>query len=129
MVKGHCINHEVDIVAEKGDRHFMVECKFYSEQGRKCNVQVPINIQSRFMDIKITLEKQPGHGSKLHQGWLAINTRFSEDAIQYGNCIRLKLISWDYPENGSLKERMDRSGLHPITCLSESKKLCLVRMQ
>lgn len=118
FVQGHCVQHEVDVVAEKDREHFMIECKFHSDPGRKCNVQVPLYIQSRFLDVKAKWEKQQGHGHKFHQGWVVTNTCFSEDAIQYGNCMGLKLISWDYPRKDSLKERIDSSGLHPITCLS-----------
>ena len=28
------------------------------------------------------------------------------------------LLSWNYPKGHSLRERIDRSGLYPITCLS-----------
>ena len=32
-------------------------------------------------------------------------------------------MSWDYPTNNSLKERIDKSGLHPITCLTTLTKI------
>jgi hypothetical protein len=32
------------------------------------------------------------------------------------------LVGWDYPKKGSLKERIDESGLHPITCLTTLTK-------
>jgi hypothetical protein len=50
------------------------------------------------------------------------NTRFSNDAIQYGACIGLKLVGWDYPEKGSLKDMIDTLGLYPITCLTSLTK-------
>ena len=62
--------------------------------------------------------KLPGHATKIHQGWVATNTKFSSDAIQYGNCMGLYLLGWDYPQKGSLKELIDRLGLYPITCLT-----------
>ena len=58
----------------------------------------------------------------IHQGWVVTNTRFSVDALQYGNCIGLKLIGWDYPKVGSLKEQIDTLGLFPITCLTSISK-------
>lgn len=122
IVKGHCVNHEVDVVAEKDNNHFMIECKFHSDAGRFCNVKVPLYIQSRFKDVEAQWEKQPGHDTKFHQGWVVTNTRFSSDAIQYGNCMGLMLLSWDYPQKMSLKERIDRSGLHPVTCLTTLTK-------
>lgn len=131
IVDGHCVSHEVDVVAEKDDKHFMIECKFHHEYNRKCNVQVPLYIQSRFLDVKRKWEQMPGHGKgeKFHQGWVVTNTRFSADAIQYGNCMNLQLIGWDHPKHGNLKDRIDNSGLHPITCMttlsSKNKELLL----
>lgn len=128
IVKGHCVNHEVDVVAEKGNQHFMVECKFHSDQGRHCDVKIPLYIQSRFKDVEKQWRKKDGHNTKFHQGWIFTNTRFTTDAVKYGNCAGLMLIGWDYPKKGSLKERIDVSGLHPVTCLTtltkqEKKKL------
>jgi len=123
MVKGHCVNHEVDVIAEKDEKHFMVECKFHSGQGRNCNVKIPLYIQSRFLDVEKQWRNREGHDTKFHQGWIFTNTRFTGDAIQYGNCVGLMLVSWDYPQNGSLKERIDSSGLHPITCLTTLSKV------
>lgn len=118
ILKGHCVNHEVDVVATKEDTSYLVECKFHAEQSRICNVKVPLYINSRFNDIKTQLEKEPEKQHQLQQGWIVTNTRFSDDAAQYGRCIGLKLIGWDYPKNNSLKVQIDQNGLYPITCLS-----------
>lgn len=118
IVKGHCVNHEVDVIAQKDDEHFMIECKYHRDQGRHCDVKIPLYIQSRFKDVEKQWKKKKGHDTKFHQGWIFTNTRFTSDAIQYGNCAGLKLVGWDYPRQGSLKERIDVSGLHPITSLT-----------
>src|SRR3989344_7349355 len=39
VVRGICVSHEVDIVAEKENRHIMVECKFHNQQGTKSDVK------------------------------------------------------------------------------------------
>ena len=122
IIKGNCVNHEIDVVAEKNNNHFMIECKFHSNSGRFCNVKIPLYIQSRFKDVEAQWQKKPGHHSKFHQGWIFTNTRFSEDALQYGKCIGLKLVGWDYPKKEGLKELIDLSGLHPITCLTTLSK-------
>jgi len=118
IVQGHCVQHEVDVIAEKGDRHFMIECKFHSDDGRKCDVKVPLYIHSRFLDVEKAWEKQLSHATKFHQGWIVTNTRFTTDAIQYGTCAGMYLLGWDFPKKGSLKERIELSGLHPLTCLT-----------
>jgi hypothetical protein len=122
IIEGYCIHHEVDVIAEKEEQHFMVEFKFHSDQGRKCNVKIPLYIQSRFKDVERYWIEKLGHRNKYHKGWIVTNTRFTTDAIQYGECIGLMLVSWDYPQGGSLKERIEASGLHPITCLTSLHK-------
>lgn len=122
IVKGHCVNHEVDVVAQKGSEHFMVECKFHSDEGRHCDVKIPLYIQSRFLDVEKEWQKNPGHDNKFHQGWIYTNTRFTTDAIQFGTCVGLMLVGWNYPKRDGLKEQIDRSGLHPITCLTTLTK-------
>lgn len=122
IVQGNCVSHEVDVIAEKGDNHYMIECKYHSDQGRFCNVKIPLYIQSRFLDVKKQWERQQGHEAKFHQGGLYTNTRFTTDAIQYGTCVGLMLVSWDYPRQNGLKDRIDKAGLHPLTALTTLTK-------
>ncbi len=118
IVKGHCVNHEVDVIAEKDEHHFMIECKFHNRQGYVCDVKIPLYIQSRFLDVEKQWKQLDGHAEKFHQGWVVTNTRFSEDAAQYGRCMNMNLVGWDYPRNNGLKDWIDSSGLHPVTCLT-----------
>jgi hypothetical protein len=118
IVDGNCVKHEVDVIAQKDNTHYMIECKYHSDQGRFCNVKIPLYIHSRFLDVEKQWERQKGHESKLHKGGLYTNTRFTSDAIQYGNCVGLLLTSWDYPRGNGLKDRIDQSGLHPLTALT-----------
>lgn len=122
MLPGQNVQHEIDVIAENDDSRFMVECKFHNRQGLKSDVKVPLYVHSRFLDVEKQWKKQPGFAGKFHQGWIVTNTRFTEDAINYGNGVGLKLIGWDYPKKGSLKERIDLSGLHPLTCLTSLTK-------
>ena len=122
IVQGHCVQHEIDVIAKKDNKHFMIECKYHSDQGRFCNVKIPLYIQSRFLDVQKQWEKQQGHKTKLHQGGVCTNTRFTSDALQYGNCVGLMLVSWDHPKGHGLKERVDRLGLHPLTSLTTLTK-------
>lgn len=122
VVQGKCVNHEIDVIAELGHQHFMIECKYHNQLGTFSDVKIPLYIQARFKDVESQWLKLPGHGNKFHQGWVVTNTRFSFDAIQYGNCAGLKLLGWDYPLKGSLKELIDTLGLYPITCLTTLTK-------
>ncbi len=117
FVKGYCVTHEVDVVAKNERKHLMVECKYHNQQGRVNDVKIPLYIQSRFLDIDKQCKIREGDNFKFHQGWIVTNTRFSTEAIKYGECAGLKLMSWDYPENNSLSDRINKHGLFPITSL------------
>ncbi|OJV31388.1 MAG: ATPase [Bacteroidetes bacterium 37-13] len=118
ILKGHCVNHEIDVIAEKDEHHFMIECKFHNHQGYVCDVKIPLYIQSRFLDVERQWKQLAGHAEKFHQGWVVTNTRFSDDASKYGRCMNMNLVGWDYPKNNGLKDWIDGSGLHPVTCLT-----------
>ncbi|OYX23615.1 MAG: ATPase [Flavobacteriales bacterium 32-35-8] len=114
ILQGACVTHEIDVIAHKNGTTTVIECKFHSEEGRNCNVKVPLYIASRYKDVKAHWDSKP-HNTKLNEGWVVTNTRFTEDALQYGKCAGLYLLSWDYPKNDGLRDRIDRLGLYPIT--------------
>ena len=114
ILQGKCVTHEIDVVAHKNGDTTIMECKFHSDQGQNCNVKVPLYIAARFKDVKNHWDSKP-HKTKLIEGWVVTNTRFTEDALQYGKCVGLKLLSWDYPKENALKDIIDRLGLYPIT--------------
>lgn len=118
LVVGFCVEHEVDVVAEKNDYHIMVECKFHNSIGIKSDVKVALYVQARFEDIERKWKAQPGHGSKFHEAWLVTNTKLTSDAIRYGLCVGMKVIGWNYPDDESLQNLIEKSGLHPLTCLA-----------
>lgn len=89
FVKGKCVNHEIDVIAEKDHHHFMIECKYHNQPGTICDVKIPLYIQARFKDVEAAWIQLPDHGAKFHQGWVVTNTRFTSDAIQYGTCAGL----------------------------------------
>jgi hypothetical protein len=118
LVEGNCVKHEVDVIAERDNNHYMIECKYHNQPGTVSDVKIPLYIQSRFLDVAAQWKTLPGHNDKLHEAWVVTNTRFTLDAIQYGSCAGLKLIGWDYPSKGSLKDLIDSLGLYPITTLT-----------
>ncbi|MEH6537181.1 MAG: ATP cone domain-containing protein [Psychroserpens sp.] len=115
VLQGKCVSHEIDVIAFKNNEATIIECKFHSEQGLNCNVKIPLYINSRYQDVRTNWNKSSKKETTLTQGWVVTNTRFTKDALQYGNCCGLYLLSWDYPKKNGLKDRIDRLGLYPIT--------------
>ncbi len=112
IMQGKCVSHEVDVIATKNGEHIIAECKFHGEKSNTCNVKVPLYIQSRYLDI---IDQYTNLEGRPNEGWVVTNTRFTTDAITYGNCVGLYLLSWDHPRDNGLKDRIDRLALYPIT--------------
>lgn len=131
IAEGKCISHEVDVIAENENTVFIVECKFYNSKDKKCDIRNPLYFKSRYQDIAENWPAENGKHQKNLQGWLVTNTRFTSDSIQYGHCAGLKLLSWDYPKENSLRELIARAGLYPVTTvpsLSKNDKKRLLEM-
>ena len=118
ILQGHCVRHEVDVIAEKDEQYVMVECKYHNAQGIHCDVKIPLYIHSRFLDIDQELKDSAEHSLRQRKMMIFTNTRFTDDAITYGNCIGIRLVGWDYPRGDSLRERVNAAGLHPLTCMT-----------
>jgi hypothetical protein len=121
-VNGLCVSHEIDVIAKNENHKIVVECKYHNQQGIFCDVKIPLYIHARFKDVEAQGIKLNEPDATNYQGWVVTNTRFSTDAIQYGACVGLKLVGWDYPIQGSLKDQIDSLGLYPITCLTSLTK-------
>lgn len=122
VVQGHCISHEVDVVAVKEQTKQMIECKYHSVQGNICDVKVALYIHSRFLDLQNKFIMAKDMEIKTYQGWIYTNTRFSAEAMDYAKCVALNLVSWDYPNNNSLKFKIDSLGMFPVTSLTTLTK-------
>ncbi|NJY62696.1 ATPase [Salinimicrobium sp. CDJ15-81-2] len=115
VVQGACVPHEIDVIAVRGEKKLFIECKFHGEQGRNCNVKIPLYIHARFEDIKKHTPQKGEINQFFNEGWVVTNTRFTKDAVQYSHCVGLQLLSWDFPKGHGLKDRIDHLGLYPIT--------------
>ena len=118
MVKGHCVEHEIDIVGQKDNLKIMVECKYHNFPGIVSDIKVPLYIHSRFNDVVSNWRMNDNNPDISYQAWIVTNTRFSGAAIAYATCAGLTLLAWDYPAENGLKDWIDRLGLYPITCLT-----------
>ncbi|WP_081210134.1 ATP cone domain-containing protein [Salegentibacter sediminis] len=115
IFQGACVTHEVDVIATREKETFLMECKFHSMPGKSCDVKVPLYIHSRFRDIENFNKDKKNNPFFFSEGWVVTNTKFTKDATRYAKCVDLKLLSWDYPKGSSLKDRIDKTGLYPIT--------------
>lgn len=121
-IAGHCVEHEVDVVARKDDKYYIIECKYHGSGGKATDVKVALYIHSRFLDVRKSYKSMREHSSHLFQGWLVTNTRCTTDAVKYAECVGLKIVSWRYPKKGSLEKMIEDKRLYPVTILPSARK-------
>jgi len=122
IIQGSCVTHEVDVLAQKDNITYFIEAKFHKNHGQRTDVRVALYIKARYDDIKSNWklgETRP---------WIVTNTRFSTDAIQYGECQNIRLTSWGYPTGEGIMDLIEHTHIYPITMvdgLSVNDKLRL----
>jgi hypothetical protein len=120
-VNGKCVNHEIDIIAErppmngKPKKKCIIECKFHNAMGIYCRIQTALYSWARYLDIH-------EQNNDITEGWLVTNTKFSLDSIQYSNCVGLRLLGWGFPRAESIQIRVEEKRLYPITILPSLDK-------
>lgn len=109
-MSGKCISHEIDVLAQKNNKKYMVECKFHNKQGTKTDCHIPMYTKARLDDLKFK--------TNLDQAWLITNTKLTSDALSYALCEDIMVLSWNYPENKGFVDLIEKFGLQPITTLN-----------
>lgn len=129
-IKGLCVTHEIDFIAQN-DKEFLIgEIKFHNKQGAKSDLKVILYVKERFDDLmkgEFWKNIKKGLNKEL---WLVTNTKFTTKAIQYAECCPgLRLMGWNYPREESLQKFIEETELYPLTCLESltdyEKKLFL----
>jgi HJR/Mrr/RecB family endonuclease len=125
---GRCAPHEVDVLAEKAGKRIGIEAKFHNDAGGKTDIKDALYVKARYDDLR----NAPEASSRVDEGWLVTNTRFTRNAIRYAQCSGLKLIGWDYPRTRGLLSLIEEAHVHPLTCLttlSEGEKRRLLEQR
>jgi hypothetical protein len=117
-LQGHAVSHEIDVVAVNDNELHLGECKFKNDSNAKTPVTTPMYFLSRFNDLKNIAFEFFGKKMQPTHPWIFTNAHFSSDAIEFSEYYGINLMAWNYPPGNSIKERVDRIALYPITCLT-----------
>ena len=128
MMRGACVDHEVDVSAQKDGAHYIVEAKYRNEPGIKTHIDVVMYGDARMADIA-RFEETAGREKDIqsHILWLFTNTKFTEKAIAYAKCRSIKLTGWNYPAGKSLENLILDKKIYPITILPSIGRFSLER--
>jgi len=122
QIQGHCLTYEIDVLAEKENKIFVVECKYYNRPGLRSNSKVALYTYARFLDIKKHWTEKLNKPCNPCKGLLVTNTKCTTDAIKYAKCVGMEIIGWHYPEKQGLEHLIEQKKLYPITSFPSLKK-------
>ena len=116
IIRGRCVEHEVDAVATKNGKTCIVEVKHHYKYHTPTNLDVSRISRAVFEDL--TEGHEVGlNNQKIDYSMIVCNTKLSEHAKRYANCRNIKHISWSSPKNQDLQTMIETKKLYPITIL------------
>jgi hypothetical protein len=63
FLQGRCVQHEIDIIAERDGRRLFAECKFHNRATYRNDVKLPLYLRARSLDLAAT-----GRGGTMPSG-------------------------------------------------------------
>ena len=129
LVQGKCVQHEIDIIAERTSgaaKRCMIECKFHNLPGASVDLKDVLYTYARFLDLNEGNDL--GKCDRFDEVWLASNTSASSDATRYANCKEMKLLCWRYPKEMGLEKMVEGKRLYPATILRSVDKETLDKL-
>jgi len=128
MIRGKCVEHEIDAVATKTDEIVYVEAKHHFQPHTYTGLDTVLETNSVFEDL-LDGFKLKKHTTNFNTAMIVCNTKYSDHAKDYANCRGIVHLGWKSPEKNSLEDIVEKNKLYPITFLktldvSEHEKLC-----
>lgn len=116
LVKGKCVEHEVDAIARKKNECIYVEVKHHFQHHTFTGIGVFLEAWASYVDLLQGFEeaKNSYHFNKV---MVVCNTKISEHAKQYSICKGIMYTGWNYPAGNSMEEMIQKKSLYPITFL------------
>jgi len=116
-IKGKCLVHEIDFLAEKGGFIYIGECKYRNRPKDRVHSGDALMNYARFLDIK-----KGSFLKKEIKSILVTNTKFTKRSEKYSRCVGVELLGWRWPRNKGLEYYIESQELYPITILPSFNK-------
>jgi len=116
ILRGKCVEHEVDAIAKQDGVTFLVESKHHFSYHALTGLDESRIARAILEDV--TEGSLPNiTGWKIDRAMIVTNTRYSDHAIQYGSCMNILQIGWSSPANLGLQNMIEQKKLYPLSCL------------
>ena len=116
IIRGKCVEHEIDAVATKNNKTCIVEVKHHYKYHTPTNLDVSRISRAVFEDLTEGYELGL-NDLKIDYSMIVCNTKLSEHARRYADCRGIKHIGWNSPKKQALQSMIEEKKLYPITFL------------
>jgi hypothetical protein len=116
IMRGRCVEHEVDAVARKNGKTCIVEVKHHYKYHTPTSLDVSRISRAVFEDVTEAYELGL-NTPKIDYALIVCNTKLSEHAKRYADCRGISHIGWSSPPNRDLQTMIEEKKLYPITLL------------
>jgi hypothetical protein len=120
ILHGHCVEHEVDAIAEKDGVTYLVEAKHHSAYHTPTGLDESRIAQAVLEDVADGFTRGE-HDLRIDRAMIVTNTRFSDQARRYGACKHILQIGWSTPKHLALQTLIERKKLYPLSYLKGLK--------
>ncbi len=116
ILRGKCVEHEIDAIAKKDEKTYIVEVKHHSNHHTLSGLDVDRISRATFEDITEGFEL--GLNSiKVDKAMIVCNVKISDHAKRYADCRKIEHIGWRYPPNRGIDRMIEEKKLYPISYL------------
>ena len=116
IIRGRCVEHEVDAISKKNNKTCIVEIKHHYKYHTPTSLDVSRISRAVYEDL-VEGHELGLNNLKLDYALIVCNTKLSEHAKRYSNCRGIHHIGWSSPKNHDLQTMIEGKKLYPVTIL------------
>jgi len=116
VIRGHCINCEIDAILRKDNEQILAEAKHHSDQHTRVDLDTCRQVRAVVEDLADGYRQ--GLNDRQMTGSLIVsNTRFTEHALKYAQCRGIGCLGWNMPEGKGINTLVEQKQFYPLTML------------
>jgi hypothetical protein len=116
IIRGVCVEHEVDGIVRKDGKTGILEVKHHFDHHTPTNLDVSRISRAVFEDVTEGYENG-FNDLKIDYAMIVCNTKLTDHAKRYADCRGIKHIGWSAPKHGDLQTLIEEKRFYPVTYL------------
>jgi hypothetical protein len=120
IIKGKCVEHEVDGIVKKNDKTYIIEVKHHFDYHTPIGLDVSRISRAVFEDVTEGFEFGLNK-FRIDSSIIVSNTKLSGHARRYADCRGIKHMCWSSSHEYDLQNMIEEKKLYPITYLKGLK--------